>query len=245
MNLDKSLQQFGLSEKQAKVYLACLELGQDSVLSIARKAEIKRPTAYVTLDELIQKGLIRKVPKDKTTHYAAEDPNILSSVLEQKQSELTKAIPLLKALFNVRTGKPQIRYYEGKEGVRKIYSEWYKSKKYIYFYGSIRDIKKHFPECILDPSHIKKMNIPVLEIVTSHPVDLEYAQVAKKTNNPKHKFRALKKGVVFTLDSAIYDDKLAIVSLKDKFFGIIIESKAIAESYKILYELAWQSAEVV
>ena len=245
MDLKKSLQQFGLTSKESAVYMAVLELGKDSASAIAKKSELKRPTVYVVLDSLINKNLIRKIPKGSTTHYTAEDPNTLLDVLERKEEEIKKALPLLKALHNVRGEKPVIRYYEGKEGVRKIYSEWYQSKKYIYFYGSIKDIKKHFPESFLEPIYIKKMGIPVLEIVSSHPVDLEYAHASKKTKNPKHKFRVLKKGITFTLDSAIYDDKLAIVSLKDKFFGIVIESKAIANSYKILYELAWQSAEDV
>ena len=44
MTLDKELQKIGLSEKEAKVYLAALELGQASVQNIARKAEVNRAT---------------------------------------------------------------------------------------------------------------------------------------------------------------------------------------------------------
>ena len=63
MDLIKNLKEIGLSENQAKVYLACLQLGQDSVLNIAKSAELKRPSVYLLLEELENKGLISQVKK--------------------------------------------------------------------------------------------------------------------------------------------------------------------------------------
>ncbi len=57
MALESVLQAAGLTDKEARIYLAALELGQAPVLRIAQKAGIKRPTAYVTLGELQAKGL--------------------------------------------------------------------------------------------------------------------------------------------------------------------------------------------
>ena len=51
-----ALQNVGLDEKTAKVYMAVLALGTSSVKTIAEKAELKRPTVYLHLDELMQKG---------------------------------------------------------------------------------------------------------------------------------------------------------------------------------------------
>lgn len=45
MDIIASLRQFGLNEKQAKVYLACLELGSASVQKIAKKAGVERTNA--------------------------------------------------------------------------------------------------------------------------------------------------------------------------------------------------------
>ena len=51
------LQDAGLSETEAKIYLAALELGQTSVSRIARKSGIKRTTIYLSLENLMEKGL--------------------------------------------------------------------------------------------------------------------------------------------------------------------------------------------
>ena len=54
MELYQQLKQLGLEEKQAKIYLASLELGPDTAQNIAYKASLKRPTTYVILEELIK-----------------------------------------------------------------------------------------------------------------------------------------------------------------------------------------------
>ena len=69
------LKQTGLTEKQAKIYLACLELGQAKVPEIAKKAEIKRTTAYGILDELVSLGLVNYSQKNKQKLYRAGNPD--------------------------------------------------------------------------------------------------------------------------------------------------------------------------
>jgi sugar-specific transcriptional regulator TrmB len=50
-----TLQEYGLSEKEAKVYLTILELGTNIASTIARRSEIKRVTVYTILDDLKKK----------------------------------------------------------------------------------------------------------------------------------------------------------------------------------------------
>ena len=57
-DLIKILQYFNLTGAEAKVYLANLELGKATAYQVADVAQIKRPTAYVIVESLMQKGLI-------------------------------------------------------------------------------------------------------------------------------------------------------------------------------------------
>jgi sugar-specific transcriptional regulator TrmB len=50
-----TLQQYGFTEKEAKVYLACLQLGSAPGSTIARYASEKRVTVYTILKELVKK----------------------------------------------------------------------------------------------------------------------------------------------------------------------------------------------
>jgi len=54
-NMISQLSDYGLSDKEAKIYLTTLELGNSPASSIARRSEIKRITAYVILEDMKRK----------------------------------------------------------------------------------------------------------------------------------------------------------------------------------------------
>ena len=243
MILNKTLEQFGLSSAEASVYLATLELGSASVLKIAKKAEIKRPTAYLILDTLIEKGLVSRLPKENKTFYVAENPEKLINVLKEKEKGIQNIMPLLKAIYNVDKAKPQVRFYEGRDGLASIYDMILKSKTEILFYGYIKQLLKEFPESFIKVEDIKKNKLKVREIVTQDKFDLEYAHSVIKSKNPRHHIRTLTKDLIIETDNAIFENKIAIFSIKKDFFVVVIESADIANSYRAMFELAWRSAE--
>ena len=59
MNLD-TLVSLGINEKSARIFLAALSLGTATAQNIANGAGLKRPTAYLHLQELLKMGLIEK-----------------------------------------------------------------------------------------------------------------------------------------------------------------------------------------
>ena len=83
----------------------------------------------------------------------------------------------------------------------------------------------------------KKNPDNVLEIVDNEPEDIAYA----KHYIGKREVRIVPKGKKFLADSAIADDKIMITSL-DPIFAVIIESEQLADTYRALVELAWESA---
>lgn len=83
--LHEKLQKAGLNETEAKIYLAALELGQTSVSRIARKSGIKRTTVYLSLENLIHKGLMSQIVKDGKKYFFAEDPRNLERLMKRKK----------------------------------------------------------------------------------------------------------------------------------------------------------------
>lgn len=79
----KQLMEFGLDDKEAKIYLAILELGGESVLQIAKKAKLNRVSTYEALKSLSKMGLISSFTKGKRVHYGAADPDRLSYLLSK------------------------------------------------------------------------------------------------------------------------------------------------------------------
>src|SRR5689334_22685697 len=84
----KELEDIGLSEKEARVYLAALELGRTTAEKLATQAKVNRSTTYVQLESLMQKGLMSTYVEGKKTYFAPESPEFLRQVFVKQQAEL-------------------------------------------------------------------------------------------------------------------------------------------------------------
>src|ERR1700722_7802450 len=127
MEIQVILKNFGLSEKEIAVYLALIELGPSSVREISAKSKVNRGTSYDILKSLIDLGIVSFYNKEAKQYFLAEQPEKLLSALDKKQEDLSliksniqDSLPELKILFEKQGGKPTVKLYEGKQGVRHI-----------------------------------------------------------------------------------------------------------------------------
>ncbi|MBU1935452.1 hypothetical protein KKF04_05330, partial [Patescibacteria group bacterium] len=121
--LVSDLEQLGLSEEEAKVYLAVLELGGSYVSAIAKKAKVHRVSCYHTLDNLAKKGVISTFTKDKMKYYSIDSPKILVNQMEERLHKAEKLLPELLSITNALAYKPKIQYYEGIQGIKNIFED--------------------------------------------------------------------------------------------------------------------------
>ena len=84
MQITEALQNLGLNEKEAKVYIALIQLGKATAYSIATRSNLKKPTTYVVLETLIDKGIVQKLPRAKKAVYVAIAPEELFAVAKSK-----------------------------------------------------------------------------------------------------------------------------------------------------------------
>ncbi len=234
---EKILIDLGLTEIEAKIYLACLELGSDTVLNIAKKAQIKRPTCYVSLDNLLTKGYVTKIEKKSTTLYSAEDPKIILNKYKEKVANFKDFLPYFETKSSKGT-KPKIKYYEGKEELWNVYTKILFPSDEIYFFGTdVGKLLNKFPTVIdnLENSPNFK-NKTIKEIVNSDEISLKYAK--KETERP---IKIMPQNLPVFADSVITENKIFIISL-DNLFGVLIDSEDLAKTYKNFFLLAWQAA---
>ncbi|MCG2690241.1 hypothetical protein L6252_03105, partial [Candidatus Parcubacteria bacterium] len=123
----KQLTNVGLSDKQAGVYLALLELGPSTVSEVSRRAGINRTTGYDILEMLVAEQLVSPLGKGKIKKYVAENPekiiNFAQNQIKRAQdilSEAKKLAPQLKSIYQKKE-KPIVRFYEGKEGIKQVF----------------------------------------------------------------------------------------------------------------------------
>lgn len=252
----EELKKIGLSDNEAKVYLALLELGSATVQQIAQKAEVNRPTTYVQLESLMKDGLVtffEKSPNNKKykpkTYFRAEDPEYLQKLIgreknqiNERERELTSVLPELGRLFASFGERPRVRFFDGVEGLKTMDEECLKTKnKLIEGAMSLDDVEKIFPpETDNYPERRIKKGIRTRGIYTSSRGPVLKASDQKMLRETR--FVPIDK-YPFACDINIYDDTVSLASVRKKPFGVLIENKEIADSLRSLLKLAWEAAE--
>src|SRR3989344_1062009 len=123
MERDNLLVKLGLTEAETAIYLAALELGKALPKHLAEKAKVKRPTLYQLLPSLLEKGLLSETVVGKRRYLVAEDPQVYFEKKQAEIAQLEKLLPQLQSLLATATIKPAISFYEGVEGIKKLYME--------------------------------------------------------------------------------------------------------------------------
>lgn len=244
--LEQELINIGINEKEAKIYLSTLELGQSTVQQIAQKATVNRATAYFIIDALMQRGLVSSFHKGKKQYFIASDPERLIEILEQeketiekKKETLKKLLPQLQSLNNKQQNKPIVKYYEGKAGifamveevsgpmsdvVRMVYSK--DALDMVFSKGDLEKLR----------NKRKKHSVKTKVVYTFKDGTIENTADGQRRKVPFEKFP-------ITSDIAVYDDKIRLATFGNRLVGIIIEDKEMTKSMRAVLDLAWEAAE--
>ncbi|MDO8600459.1 MAG: helix-turn-helix domain-containing protein [bacterium] len=243
------LKKIGLSDKEAKVYVALLELGKASVQDIAKKAGVNRATTYLMIEALQGRGLAYKAQVGKRTHFAVNSPEKLTHVLDEKRKkledeaeEIKELLPELKALYAGSPEKPKMRFYEGKEGIKEILNDVFESGA-----KEIREIyAADYIRSVLSAEETKE----VLRRRTS--LGMRWRALYTRKEGPysepiplgEDRFVSADKFPIMS-DIVMYGDRVAFHTLQGKQIGIIIENPALAKTFETIFELAWRGAEEI
>ena len=247
MALLQDLQKIGLNEKEARVFLASLELGPSSVQQISKKASINRTTTYFILDSLIHKGLTSTYLKGKKTYFMAESPEVLGNLfdlqkknIEEKQKKFETLMPELKALYNQLEGKPVVRFFEGKEGLKAISNEFLNSnEKNVRMLYSVDDVRRVFAD--EERAQARKRRIDK-KIHTR--VLYTYKDGVLESTADGERIKISEKEFPVSADIALFDGKVRISSLGGKkLSGVIIQDQEIYKTLSSLFDLAWEAAK--
>lgn len=253
--LEKILEKLGLSEKESKVYLATLELAQDSVQNIAKKAGVNRPTAYFVLEHLMELGLVSTLEHGKKTLFVAENPKELESLLENEKQEienrkieLKESMNQLLAIYNAKQGKPAVRYFEGKEGLvalDKYGEERVKKGSTIYYLLPVDLLGKYFPVRRTDAMRERIAHKVWSKVIYTYS-DKSQIQSASKDKEELRIAKYIPRDrCPFDVLISIYPDDLIKFYYIDEIhpYGVAIESADFARNMRMFFELAWLGAD--
>ena len=256
MPFQTELKKLGLKDKEAAVYLACLELGPAAVQQISRKAKVVRATTYVVLDSLAHQGLVTQFKQGKKTLFSAEPPRQLLRVLEkqeeiidEKKHEFEQFLPELQILMKAAGDHPSVRYFSGKEGLHAIRQEivmYSKPGDTVYNFTPAEHLNALFPQ--EDDAFTRQRTargIKSKTIFSTRSPKLRELYTAGAAVEMSERRFVPTEYFPSTSGMTIFGDRIAIGSYTGELGGVIIESVPMSEMMRRLFELAWLGAKSI
>jgi sugar-specific transcriptional regulator TrmB len=252
--LISQIEDLGLSNKEARVYVANLMIGPAGVQQIADASGIKRVTTYVILESLVNLGLVSQTTKAKKTLFNAEAPENLARLLERKEKQLREQKDQLKNLLpgleNLKTlpkDIPSVKFFEGQDGIRTVVKSFISDSKRagvteLYGISNLDQLYEAFPEIAAAQSNPDRLSAGIHSKIIYTTERGAIYKKADKDKNRESRFLPVYK-FILNGEVAIVGDRIAMVSFTGyQPIGVIITSKELAQTFKTLFELGWEAA---
>lgn len=238
------LLKLGLTEGEARVYIALMSLGSSTVGPIVKKSGVAYSNIYDVLQRLMEKGIVSYIVKNKTKYFQAASPSNLYLYLEKKEKELQTQKEELKQMLPQLTKLQQVmpqqeaEIFLGKKGMKTayeklladvtkddedlffyVYEEKY-AKESDLFYFSIQHLLKGIPERGI--SNIAYRKSPFIK--QAQYISMRYVDFPVPGN----------------ID--ICRDRLLLVSWEEPIIAMLIHSRSIAENFRRYFNAVWKVA---
>lgn len=239
MSLKSTLEEYGLKERHALIYIACLELGPSSIQKISQKSGFARSTCEAVLGSLQQKGFVTSYRKKHAKYFSPEDPKKIIQIAKNKSAALEGALPQLLARYGKTESLPTVRQYEGKQGMISILEEILEEADELLGFISVDELfnilDDYFPE--FRKRRIEK-RILVKVILKDSPVARERQQLGP---SELREVRIMPEALEHRGAILIWKDKITMFSLHEDLVALVIESKNIAATEKAMFSFIWDS----
>ena len=243
------LRRLALSESQILLYVTLLNHNVLSVLELSKLTGINRVQIYSEAEKLIDLGLFEIARRDKRKYIAASPTKLVEIAKKQARSaeELVRSvssiIPNLESLTIPTKGQVITKYYEGVDKIFEAYEEMLRlghKTEFVSFAGSLDDVIPVMPVKYWGSWNErlqKECKSTIRMLVNYSAVARSYVEGDQL--KPHTRYRE-----DFPMKSQleVFNDVIFINSFKDEL-GIWIESKVIADSYRVMFEILWKDSK--
>jgi len=239
--LIEQLEIFGLANKEARAFIACLELGTAKMTDIARQADLKRPTTYLVIEDLEKKNLISRIQKGKIDYYKAVAPQTLLEVELEKTHMIKELIPSLCDISEQRD-KANITLFEGKEQLSRVHELLFRSKDlfslvYLDEYWKLfgEEHNRHLYEILKRHGGLSHLLLPKTKKI------IEY--IERKYRNGMQEIRFLPSD--FKTENRVsiaFNESLVVFISYGSITATVIEDKDILAFQKQMWQHLWNQS---
>lgn len=247
MSYEDTLLEIGLNRWETRAYVALLELGSTTTGPLAKKSNVPLSKIYPVLESLNKKGLVSYVIRGKTKYFQAVDPEILKTMIKEKEKRIYETISQFKLIINKSHRNQKVEIFEGLNSIIRIIinliegskkeDEWLSfsigedeiTEKGIVFWDKVgvARYEKGLTTRLLDNESYKKR------------IRDNYKDRWKYLSNIMRFTKTL-----FPTTTIIFQNKIIILNLlSEPETGIVIESDDLFKFYKNFFNQHWNLAK--
>lgn len=237
----------GLDEREAQLYVSGLQMGSAAASEYAKAAGINRITAYNTLESLVRRGLFTVERKVRAKCYAPVAPEYLAVEVRKNAEAIEHFLPELRSLQGAQYRKPHVRFFEGWEGIRRVYEDTLTAQTEILNFANSTVVRRHWPK--YDTEYVAERVKRGIYLRGIAPDDETGRRVHGQDREMLREIRLVPaEEFDFRNEIKVYDHKVAIASFDSgprgvpDLFGMIIESREVAKTLRQIFEMAWRYA---
>ena len=239
-NLSSAMEEIGLSEKEARVYLALLRTGQASASLVATNSGLKRPTTYLVLEDLRKRGFVLKMPSRKKQMFLAKSPEEIITQAKRSVDRVFQVLPQLMNMYAKSASEVRTIHFEGINGLREAYRyklDVLKGTEILGFFGSTEDASADLLHVFHEwNKSIAEHGIKLRSVVPSSESLNKFRESDKKYGfKPK-----ILSPDAYTSKTSIEvaDQFIRIVMFKEQQ-AVIIENPVVAKAMREIFEMIY------
>jgi sugar-specific transcriptional regulator TrmB len=243
-----------LNPDEASIYETLVTNGSMGAGMLLKKVQIKRGLLYKTLERLKKRDLVIEQIRRGRAVFSATPPDAIlrlaedaAEKAEKNKAAISSALAEMKAKYALATERPVFRFFEGVEGLRKLYEEKLESPAKEYYF--VRPLKAGvYREVFGDwfSYFLKKRS--ELGVAThaltpddpdaNHDPAVDKKRVVTRTWTRPSDYTA-------PIEINVSGNRTEIVSFGKEIFAVAIDNKPIAQAFTELIKLAITGAKTI
>lgn len=248
----KVLYNLGLSDNEAEVYLKLLQAGRAGASVIAYQLKLPRTTVQNILLRLEAEEVVKKTIEKNTSVYAPVHPEELLLLVEMKKrkksrefdvlaGDLKKVVPEMIGMMKGNINIPNVRFYRGEEGVRKVLFDTLTSKTELKDFANIDAMFKYVKD--INDEYVaerEKTKVTKRSLLLDTPFAREVYGSGYSSKSHKG-YKWIDANLYpFSIEMNIYDGKISYLTYAENdLVGVIIENEHIYKMHDSMWDFVW------
>lgn len=227
--LTKELEQLGLTNAEAKIFLYLTENGKSTASIISKKIQVNRTTTYDALNRLLAKGFSTYTIGANVKYFIATKPENIVKYFQEKEQQ---AKTIAKKLDSLRKQEEELfEIFEGKKGIKTILWDILTHKEYVAFGSSGKFLE------VMEHDFVQFQNQKSMLKIKSRILQTEISKELRKVAYAQ--FRIITDEHSSPITTIVYGQKVAILIWGTTPHAILITSEQVSNQFMKQFELLW------